>query len=118
MVRVCRSGGRIVLCDGVASFNPAKAAAFNAMERYRDPSTVGFLPLSHLMSLFTDMDFPLPAAVWFQVAYDRERLIAKSFPVSDDRDRLREMIDELIASDALDVGSVPEGRNSFIRRSS
>src|ERR1700722_16714922 len=42
MVRVCRPGGRIVLCDGVASADPAKAAAFNAMERHRDPPTAAF----------------------------------------------------------------------------
>ena len=33
MVRVCRSNGRVVLCDVVASSDPAKATAFNAMER-------------------------------------------------------------------------------------
>ncbi len=48
MIRVCRVGGRIVLCDAVASDDPAKAAAFNAMERHRDPSTVEFRPLGFL----------------------------------------------------------------------
>ncbi len=38
-------GGRIVLCDAVASDDPVKAAAFNAMERFRDPSTVEFRTL-------------------------------------------------------------------------
>ncbi|MGH6795803.1 MAG: class I SAM-dependent methyltransferase, partial [Methylocella sp.] len=50
MLRVCRSGGRVVLCDGVASSDPAKATAFNAMERHRDPSTVEFFPLQRLIS--------------------------------------------------------------------
>ena len=52
MVRVCRPGGRIVLCDAVASDDPAKAAAFNAMERLRDPSTVEFRTLGFLRGLF------------------------------------------------------------------
>ena len=43
MVRVCRPGGRIVLYDAVPSDDPAKAAAFNRMERHRDPSTVEFV---------------------------------------------------------------------------
>ncbi|MGH6836030.1 MAG: class I SAM-dependent methyltransferase [Methylocella sp.] len=107
MLRVCRFGGRVVLCDGVASSDPAKATAFNVMERHRDPSTVEFFPLQRLISLFTDIGYPPPAAVRFQIAYERERLIAKSFPVDDDRKTLRRLIDELIATDAMDVGSSP-----------
>ena len=42
MARVCKPGGRLVLCDAVASDDPDKAAAVNAMERYRDHSTVAF----------------------------------------------------------------------------
>jgi ubiquinone/menaquinone biosynthesis C-methylase UbiE len=109
MARVCRSNGRVVLCDGVASSDPAKAAAFNAMERHRDPSTVEYLTLPVLTGLFTDMGLSPPAAVRFQVTYERERLIAKSFPVDDDREKLRRMIDALIATDAMDVGTVPGG---------
>ncbi len=37
MVRLAAPCGRIVLCDGVAASDPWKAAAFNAMERWRDP---------------------------------------------------------------------------------
>ena len=55
MVRVARPGGRIVLCDAFASDDPAKAAAFNAMERLRDPSTVEFRPLAFLRGLFAAM---------------------------------------------------------------
>jgi ubiquinone/menaquinone biosynthesis C-methylase UbiE len=49
MRRVCRPLGRIVLCDAVASSHPTKAAAFNAMERHRDPSTAEFRPLVFLI---------------------------------------------------------------------
>ena len=109
MLRVCRSGGRVVLCDGVASSDPAKATAFNEMERHRDPSTVEFFPLPFLISLFTDIGYPPPTVVRFQITYERERLIARSFPVDDDRETLRRLIDEVIATDAMDVGSVPGG---------
>src|SRR5262249_3303955 len=52
MVRVCRHGGRVVLCDAFASDDHVKAAAFNAMERHRDPSTVEFRSLGFLRGLF------------------------------------------------------------------
>ncbi len=58
MVRVCRPGGRVVLCDGVASDDPAKAGAFNRMERHRDPSTVEFRPLAFHLSLFAGAACP------------------------------------------------------------
>jgi ubiquinone/menaquinone biosynthesis C-methylase UbiE len=109
MARVCRPGGRVVVCDGVASDNPAKAAAFNAMERHRDPSTAEFRTLAFLAGLFERAGLPAPAAAPFQVVYERERLVATSFPVNDDRVRLARMIDELIATDALDVGTRPGG---------
>jgi SAM-dependent methyltransferase len=109
MVRVCRSGGRIVLCDGVASSDLAKADAFNAMERHRDPSTAAFRSLSFLVELFAVAGLPSPAMTRFQVAYESGQLIATSFPVNDDRTTLRRMIDDLIASDALDIGTRPGG---------
>lgn len=105
MVRVCAPGGRIVLCDGIASSDPAKAAAFNAMERHRDPSTAAFRPLSALAALFAAAGFPPPAVIPFQVIYEIDQLVEKSFPASADRALLRQMIDNLVARDAMDVGA-------------
>ena len=51
MLRVTVPGGRVMVCDGIASTDPAKAAAFNAMERWRDPSTVEFRQLEQLRGL-------------------------------------------------------------------
>lgn len=111
MVRVCRGGGRIVLCDGIASADPAKAAAFNAMERFRDPSTANFLPLSTLRDLFVRAGLSAPTIQPFHVTYAIEELVAKSFPVDDDRVTLKCMIEDLVASDALEVGTKPGGPN-------
>ena len=113
MVRVCRPGGRIVLCDGIASADAAKAAAFNAMERHRDPSTAAFQTLSALVVLFAVAGLPHPLLMPFQVTYEIEQMIAKSFPVDDDRVTLKRMIDDLVGSDAMDVGTQPGGRHFF-----
>src|SRR5215470_7067888 len=109
MVRVCRPGGRIVLCDAVASDDPAKAAAFNHMEKHRDPSTVAFRPLAFLRQLYQEAGLPGPTVKSYQVPVERERLIAVSFPVDDDRERLRQLIDASIEGDAMGLGSRRDG---------
>jgi ubiquinone/menaquinone biosynthesis C-methylase UbiE len=109
MIRVCRTGGRVVVCDGTASADPAKAGAFNAMERHRDPSTTEFKTLAWLCGLFAEQGLPQPEIKPFHVVYERDQMVAKSFPVGDDRALLVKMIDDLIATDAMEVGSKPGG---------
>ncbi len=109
MVRVCRPGGRVVLCDGLASDDPAKAAAFNAMELHRDPSTVAFRPLAVLTTLFAPAGLPSPAIQMFQVPFEAESLIAKSFPANDDRTTLRRMIAESVEGDGLGMNARRDG---------
>ena len=109
MIRVCRPGGRIVLCDAVASDDAAKAAAFNAMERHRDPSTVEFRPLGFLLGLFRDAGLPEPTARFYQVPAERDRLVAASFPANDDRALLRAMIDASVDGDTMGVNARRDG---------
>jgi ubiquinone/menaquinone biosynthesis C-methylase UbiE len=109
MVRACRPGGRVVLCDAVVSDDPVKAAAFNAMERFRDPSTAEFRPLSFLIGLFGISGLPSPEVRFYDVAVERERLIAASFPMGDDRAALRAMLDSAVEGDALGVGARRDG---------
>jgi ubiquinone/menaquinone biosynthesis C-methylase UbiE len=109
MVRVCRPSGRVVLCDGLASDDPAKAAAFNRMERHRDPSTVAFRPLAFHLALFAQAGLPAPQARFYQVPAERDRLIAMSFPAGDDREQLRRMIDEAVEGDTMGVGARRKG---------
>jgi SAM-dependent methyltransferase len=109
MVRVARAGGRIVLCDAYASDDPAKAAAFNAMERFRDPSTVEFRPLAFLRGLFAVLGLPEPEVRFYQVPAERERVVAMAFPVGGDRAGLRAMLDAAVEGDTMGVGARWDG---------
>ena len=109
MVRVCRSGGRIVLCDAVASDDVLKAEAFNRMECFRDPSTVEFRSLAVLVALFRAAGLPAPEMHTYQVPVERERLIVASFPVNDDRAALRAMLDAAVDGDSMGVNARRDG---------
>jgi SAM-dependent methyltransferase len=109
MVRVARPGGRVVLCDAVASDDPAKAAAFNAMERHRDPSTVAFRPLAFLVGLYAIAGLPAPEVRFYQVPAERERILAMAFPAGGDRDRLRAMLDAAVDGDTMGVNARRDG---------
>jgi ubiquinone/menaquinone biosynthesis C-methylase UbiE len=108
MVRVCRAGGRVALCDGIASDDPEKAAAFNRIERHRDPSTVEFRTLGWHLALFKAAGLPAPTTHFYQVPAERERLIAASFPANDDRALLRRMIDESVEGDRMGLAACRE----------
>ncbi len=109
MIRVCRPGGRIVVCDAVASDDPAKAAALNAMERHRDPSTVEFRPLGFYLGLFREAGLGEPAMRFYGVPAERERLIAMAYPAGDDRAGLRAMIDSAVEGDRMGVNARRDG---------
>ncbi len=109
MVRVARPGGRIVLCDAVASGDPAKAAAFNAMERHRDPSTVEFRPLAFLRGLFDIAGLSEPEVGFYQVPAERERVVAMAFPADGDYAGLRAMLDASVDGDTMGLGARRDG---------
>jgi ubiquinone/menaquinone biosynthesis C-methylase UbiE len=93
MVRLAATGGRVVVCDGLASEEPAKAKAFNAMERRRDPSTVEFRTLPYLRRLFEAAGLGDPQVQRFDLSYLASDLVARStiptcrFPASGSRTR-------------------------------
>ena len=68
-----------------------------------------FLPLAALLDLFAQVGLSAPSIQPFHVTYAIEELVATSFPVDDDRVTLRRMIDDLVATDALEVGTKPGG---------
>ena len=105
MTRVLRPGGRIVICDAVASDDPARATALNALEKMRDSSTVRFLPLAELRSLLTDSGFQIESEQKYRVPVEFDDLMQRSFPSQGVVPRLRDMIVSSIEGDTLGLAT-------------
>jgi len=80
MGRVCRPGGRIVVCDLTASSDPRQAEAFHRVEILRDPSHVHALTLDELEALFPTVGLPCPLATFYRLPFELEGLLARSRP--------------------------------------
>ena len=109
LVRVCRPGGRIVVCD--AAPRAACRDAYDAWERVRDPSHSSARTPGELVGLASarlrDVSYRS-----FRLAADVEQLIASSFPAPGAREELLACMRADIGRDALDMGATSdtEGR--------
>jgi ubiquinone/menaquinone biosynthesis C-methylase UbiE len=101
MRRVCQPGGRIIVADSAPA--GAKAEAFNAMERLRDPSHVRALTVEEHRALFAQAGLPEPRVEVCRLEGELEDLLARSFPRQGDADRIRRMFADSLADDALDL---------------
>lgn len=105
MRRVCRPGGRVVVCDLVASDDPAKAAAFHRIEMLRDPSHVRALPLAELRALFPAAGLAPAATTMTSLRFELEGMLARSFPDPGDVPAIRAAYVAAVADDALGLGT-------------
>jgi len=88
MVRVCVPGGRIVVVDTYVSPDPAKAAAFNRLEKLRDPSHARSLALAELQGLFRAAGLGEPRASFYELRDTVTNLLARSFPNPGDENKI------------------------------
>jgi len=103
MVRVCAPGGRVVVVDDYASEDPAKAAAFNQLERLRDPSHVRCLTLTELKNLFPTVGLPAPQVSFYELRSTIGSLLARSFPNPGDDLKIVEMFKASALDDRLGI---------------
>jgi ubiquinone/menaquinone biosynthesis C-methylase UbiE len=103
MVRVCAPGGRIVVADTCASTDPAKAAAFNRLEKLRDPSHVRALPLTELQGLFRMVGLREPQVKFSELRDEVKNLLARSFPNPGDEAKVTEMFAASVDDDCLGI---------------
>jgi SAM-dependent methyltransferase len=108
MVRVCAPRGRVVVVDDYASEDPAKAAAFNRLEKLRDPSHARNLTLLELKGLFGTAGLPEPDPTFYELRGDVQGLLARSFPSPGDDVKIIEMFKASAEDDRL---GIPVRRN-------
>lgn len=101
MKRVCAPGGKVVVIDAMASPDPEKAAAYNRMEKLRDPSHTRGLPLTELEDLFRQVSLPALRTTFYRVEADLEDTLQRSFPNPGDADKIRQMFIEALPHDGL-----------------
>jgi ubiquinone/menaquinone biosynthesis C-methylase UbiE len=107
MKRVCAGGGRIAVIDSAPA--AARADAFNAMERLRDPSHVRAMPLEELQALFSAAELPPPATATYRMNGELEGLLRRSFPNPGDDVRIRALFEASVEDDRIDMHSRRDG---------
>jgi len=103
MVRVCRSGGRVVVCDTFASTDPVKAASFNRLELLRDPSHVRCLSLPEFEGLFSKAGLPPPREAFYELRDTVRNLLARSFPNPGDDVKITAMFAKHVEDGSLGI---------------
>ena len=102
-------GGRVVVCDLLASDDPAKAAEFHRIEMLRDPSHVRALTLAELEGLFPAQGLPAPAHTYYKLPFELEGLLERSFPRPEDVETIRAAYTASVDGDTLGLGSHRKG---------
>ncbi|HEX7654931.1 MAG TPA: methyltransferase domain-containing protein [Verrucomicrobiae bacterium] len=86
MVRVTVPGGRVLVIDVVPA--PEKRAAYDRIEKWRDPSHTRALTLPELMAMGRSLGLADPVVHTYGLETDLAELVAASFPDPADRERL------------------------------
>lgn len=103
MARVCKPSGRVAVADLVLP--PEKAAAYDGMERLRDPSHVRVLAEAELRTLLTAAGLIDLRRAGYLFELEVGALLQASFPRDGDADRVRERIEADVGVDELGIGA-------------
>lgn len=101
MNRVCRPGGRVLVCDLLASEDPNKAEAFHELEMIRDPSHYRARRLDELQSYYRAHDLTPELAAMYQLPFELEAYLARSFPADGNIGELRQRYLAAVSDDAI-----------------
>jgi SAM-dependent methyltransferase len=102
MVRVCRPGGRVVVCD-VYTTSPEQASEYDRLEKLRDPSHVHALRLDEVRAMMRHGIDRVEEA-FARLAMGLDQLLAASFPVPGGAEEVRRAFAEDVGRDRLGLG--------------
>jgi ubiquinone/menaquinone biosynthesis C-methylase UbiE len=103
MVRACRPGGRVVVCD-VYTTTEGQAAEYDRLERLRDPSHVHALRLDELRVLMKAAGLAEAREAFGRLPMGLDALLAASFPVPGGADEIRRAFAADLGLDRLGLG--------------
>jgi ubiquinone/menaquinone biosynthesis C-methylase UbiE len=113
MVRVCAPGGRVVVCD--LALAPEAVAAFNAMDRLRDPSHVRAFSSDELRELYLQAGLGEPRVTGYTLEGDLDALLARSFPAPGGEEEVRCRFHASLDDDHLGVDARRDGERITYR---
>ncbi len=104
MVRVCRPGGRVAVVD-VYVTSAEQAAAYDQVERLRDPSHVSALALDRLQGMFAEQRLADVRTIFYRLEMDLEELLASSCPQAGAQERIRAIFAADLAENRLGMNA-------------
>lgn len=106
MRRVCRPGGKIAVIDVLVE--PEASAAYDAMERLRDPSHVRALTSADYQRIGAEAELELVASAFYRLGMSLDAILSASFPNPGDADRIREIFRAELEHPVMGVGAIQE----------
>ena len=103
MLRVCKKNGKIVIVD--VALEESVSLAYNQMEKLRDPSHTKALTFQEFNNLFDNPKLKNHKESSYKVNLELEQQLEASFPNKGDEDKIREIFQEDIKTNALGVNS-------------
>jgi ubiquinone/menaquinone biosynthesis C-methylase UbiE len=110
MVRVCRPGGRVTVCD-VFMNSTEQAELYDRMEKHRDPSHTHALQLNEFEALFSGLSDVRREFYKYPVSVDV--LLSRSFPEPGGAEAFREMVAGDIGVDRIGIDANRENGLGF-----
>lgn len=104
MVRVCRTGGRVSIVDVVTS-SPEQAAAYDRVEKLRDPSHVRALALDELTGYFEAAGMTDLKTAFYKLDVGLEDLLVATRTEAHAADEVRKSFQEDLGKNRLGVGA-------------
>ncbi len=104
MARACRPGGRVVVVD-VYSRNPEQGAAYDRVEKLRDPSHVRAIGLDEFPGLFREVGLVPSAPVLYGLDVKLDELLAATKSPSESVEAIRSIFREDVGVDNLGVNA-------------
>jgi ubiquinone/menaquinone biosynthesis C-methylase UbiE len=112
MMRVGRSGAKVAVIDVICQAD--KVAAFNRMEKLRDPSHVRAMPIAELIGLLREAGLTNLKTHTYTWEVDVEKQLRASFPLPGDEEKLRQIFLDDLTTNALGMGTHRRGSEIYI----